>query len=101
MTPDGPLVLVVDDQDSGRYVKARVLRGAGFRVLEAATGTEALEIASAQAVAVAVLDVNLPDIHGFEVCRRLKSELARSQTVPVLQISNTAVSDGDRIQGLQ
>lgn len=101
MTPETPLVLVVDDQEAGRFVKTKVLRSAGYRVREAATGHEALDIARANPVDVAVLDVNLPDIHGFEVCRRLKLEFADSQPISVLQISNTAVTDGDRIKGLQ
>ncbi|HEY6362344.1 MAG TPA: response regulator [Vicinamibacterales bacterium] len=101
MTADTPVILVVDDQEAGRFIKTTVLRGAGFRVIEASTGVAALDIARAEPVDIAVLDVNLPDMHGFEVCRRLKVEHAEDAPIFVLQISNTAVSDSDRIKGLQ
>ncbi len=52
-----PRVLVVDDFEAGRYSKARLLRNAGFEVVEASTGAEALEIAQ-QAVCVVLLDVH-------------------------------------------
>jgi CheY-like chemotaxis protein len=54
----GAKILVVDDNPAGRYSTARILRAAGFTVLEAATGTEGLQ--NAAAVDAVVLDVNLP-----------------------------------------
>jgi signal transduction histidine kinase len=92
-------VLVVDDTDAARFIKAQVLRRAGFLVMEARTGTEALARAKTFRPDVAVLDVNLPDIHGLEVCRRLKEE-ASTPTIQVLQVSQTAITDTDRARGL-
>lgn len=92
-------VLVVDDNDAARFIKAQVLRRAGFLVVEARTGSEGLARAKTFLPDVAVLDVNLPDIHGLEVCRRLKQE-ASSPAIQVLQVSQTAVTDADRARGL-
>jgi CheY-like chemotaxis protein len=69
-------LLVVDDTPASRYATSRVLRGAGFTVLEAASGQEALTLAQ-QGPDLVVLDVNLPDIDGFEVCRRLRASRTR------------------------
>ena len=92
-------ILVVDDNPATLYSTSRVLRGADFEVLEAATGEEALVRAS-RPVDLVILDVNLPDIDGFEVCRRLR---ARPETVrtPVIHLSATFVKDDDKVQGLQ
>src|SRR5262249_45298847 len=67
-------ILVVDDDEAGRYVKLRALKGCGYEMLEATTGADALrQIAEAQPDIV-LLDVRLPDISGLEVCRRIKTE---------------------------
>jgi signal transduction histidine kinase len=92
-------ILNVDDDDAARYAKTRMLRAAGFHVLEAATGTEALEILHRARPHLAVLDVKLPDISGFELCRRIKSDPSISST-PVIQISAVYLSDMDEAMGL-
>ena len=61
-------VLVVDDNDATLYSTSRVLRAAGFEVAEGASGEEALDLALKD-IDLMLLDVNLPDLHGFEVCR--------------------------------
>jgi signal transduction histidine kinase len=101
MTPGLSLILVVDDNDAARFVKVQVMRRAGFDVVEASTGLEALQLARSQQFDLAIVDVNLPDIHGFEVCQRLKQEVVDPPAMPVLQVSNTAVTDADRVRGLQ
>lgn len=93
-------VLVVDDHDSGRFAKVRVLRRAGFEVLEAGTGADALRLIETEAPDAVVLDVNLPDINGLEVSRRVRATAGEIGTLPILQISSTAVSSADQIQGL-
>ena len=85
-------------QPPTRYSTARVLRNAGFTVLEAATGQDALRLA-AEPVDLVVLDVNLPDIDGFEVCRRLRASPPTART-PVIHLSATFVNDVDKVQGL-
>jgi PAS domain S-box-containing protein len=78
-------VLVVDDSEPKRYLVAHALRMVGMEVHEAATGHAALEAMSLQPDVV-VLDVRLPDLSGFEVCRRLKEDPATA-SVPVLYVS--------------
>ena len=74
MSDDQPArILVVDDNPATLYSTARILRSADFEVIEAATGQEALDLAS-KGIDLLMLDVNLPDIHGFEVCQRLRKD---------------------------
>jgi PAS domain S-box-containing protein len=85
-------ILNVDDYLPARYARTRVLQRAGFEVLEASTGAEALHIVVEQRPDLVLLDVNLPDIDGFEVCRRLREQLG-TLTVPVVHISSTFVNE--------
>jgi PAS domain S-box-containing protein len=86
-------ILVVDDTAPMRYAIVRVLQAAGFQVLEAERGAQALELAHSQQPDLVVLDVKLPDILGFEVTERLKSDPATAQ-IAVLQVS-AAFTDAD------
>ncbi len=98
--PAKVLILNVDDYEPARYARTQTLRRAGFDVREAATGDEALRVALSHRPAVVLLDVNLPDMDGFEVCRRLKAE-PRTSTVAVLHLSATFVNPGHRALGLE
>lgn len=91
-------ILHVDDTDAQRYALSRVLRHAGFDVLEARTGRQALDLA-AQLPDLVILDVNLPDIDGFAVCRQIKANEATAR-IPVLHLSATMVSTEARVAGL-
>lgn len=93
------LILNVDDNSGSLYAKTRVLRHAGFTVLEAQTGMEALTRAQAARPALVLLDVHLPDISGLEVCRRLKSAPTTARLF-VLQISASFVEATDKVRGL-
>jgi PAS domain S-box-containing protein len=94
-----PRILVVDDNAPLRYALARTLRQHGFDVLEAATGEDALASASSDHPDLVLLDVNLPDISGFDVARRLKSS-DRTKGIPILQISASFVQMEHRMAGL-
>jgi two-component system, sensor histidine kinase len=102
MTPElhSDLILNVDDTEAARYAKTRILTRAGFRVIEAENGTDAIEMASTHQPALVLLDVKLPDINGFEVCRILKSTKT-TQTVLVLQTSASYIGTGDKIRALE
>ncbi|MGE5865932.1 MAG: response regulator [Rhizobacter sp.] len=91
-------VLVVDDNPATRYATSRVLRAAGFRVLEAGTGAEALALAGEHLTGV-ILDVHLPDINGFEVCLKLR-ERPDTARVPVIHLSAAYIEDSDKVRGL-
>ena len=95
-----PLLLNVDDYDAARYTRTQHLERAGFRVREAASGAEALSLAAAERPSLVLLDVNLPDMSGFEVCRRLKRE-PRTAGTPVLHLSATYTNDAYKITGLE
>lgn len=97
--PDEPgVVLVVDDTVAGRYVTASWLRRRGHEVIEAGTGAEALATMATRAVDLVVLDVGLPDMSGFDVCERIKSDPALTR--PVVHLSATSVRGSDRAHGL-
>ena len=98
MTERRGLILVVDDNDSARYLKVRLLRREGWRVEEAETGERALEMLDRLPIDLVVLDIQLPGISGLDVCRRIK---AQHSGVLVLHASATFVGTRDRIVGLE
>ncbi|AFZ66126.1 sensor histidine kinase [Deinococcus peraridilitoris] len=91
-------LLVVDDNDAGRYLTSRTLIRAGFEVLEAASGAAALERALDEPDLI-VLDVNLPDMDGFEVCRQLKAD-EQFTHLPILMVSASHLSAQNMAFGL-
>ena len=93
-------ILNVDDNDGARYAKTRILQSAGFDVIEAANGTDALDMVKRLMPALVLLDVKLPDINGIEVCRRIKAE-SDSSSVLVLQTSAALTGRADKIRGLE
>lgn len=93
-----PVILNVDDDEIGRYATTKILKKAGFRVIESANGLDAVRLASDSELIV--LDVNLPDISGFEVCRRIKSDPTTSH-IPVLHLSATYHDTDSTEQGLE
>src|SRR4051812_21392955 len=92
-------VLIVDDDAAKRHTVAKILRRAGFAIREAETGADGLRLA-AEKPALVILDVKLPDLSGFEVCRRIKADPATA-SIPVLHLSTTFVGLDDRVQGLE
>jgi len=100
MKAHSTLILNVDDNDGARYAKNRILQGAGFEVVEAANGTDALEMVRRLSPALVLLDVKLPDINGIEVCRRIKAN-PDSSMVLVLQTSAALTGRADKIRGLE
>ncbi|WP_420226309.1 PAS domain-containing protein [Pigmentiphaga litoralis] len=95
--PRNDLILNVDDNEGGRYAKSRLLKLAGYRVIEAATGQEALDAAAREQPSLMLLDVMLPDINGMEVCRRIKDDPITGSII-VLQTSASAVQSRDRVK---
>jgi PAS domain S-box-containing protein len=96
--PEGTVVYV-DDDELNRNLFALVFREAGFDVKEAATGSEALRLA-AEKPDLVILDVNLPDIDGFEVCRHIKAHPA-TRSIPVMHMSAVHVTSEDRTHALE
>ena len=98
---DTPLITIlnVDDNEANRYAITRMLRRGGFASIEAANGEEALRLVADRPDLV-VLDVNLPDIDGFEVCRRIKADPATA-SIPVLHMSASYILSEDRTRALE
>ena len=93
-------ILNVDDHDAGRYAKSRILQLAGYRVVEAATGADALRLVREAKPQLILLDVKLPDVDGIQLCRTIKSDPLSAQ-IMVLQISAVHTTRADRIHGLE
>jgi two-component system, sensor histidine kinase len=93
-------ILNVDDDEANRYAKSRILKRAGYRVIEAGAGMQALRMVKESMPQLVLLDVKLPDINGLDVCRRIKED-PQSSHVMVLQISASHVTTPDRVLGLE
>ncbi|MEP7292168.1 MAG: adenylate/guanylate cyclase domain-containing protein [Chloroflexota bacterium] len=93
------IVLVVDDNNSGRQLLVDIMHSIDLQVIEAANGFEALENARAQLPDLIILDVSMPGMSGFEVVEQLKSD-PRTSSIPILML--TALDNIDnRVQGLK
>jgi PAS domain S-box-containing protein len=86
-----PLVLSVEADAVVRGLRAALLRDAGFDVVEAATGADALKLAAEKQPALAVVAVELPGMDGLAVCRRLKAD-PHTASIPVLHVSSRGES---------
>src|SRR5206468_11787926 len=79
-----PLVLIANDQEwSARSLES--IRGpSGYSVVRAYTGQQALERARATQPDLIILDAQMPDMHGFDVCRTLRADARFSSTTPIV-----------------
>ena len=92
-------ILNVDDNEANRYAVSRMLRRAGFAIIEASNGEEALRAVTSRPDLV-ILDVNMPDLDGFEVCRRIKAN-PTTASIPVLHLSASYILSEDKTRGLE
>jgi CheY-like chemotaxis protein len=81
-----PLVLIVDDNETNRKLARDVLRAAGLRTIETASGLESLALAAERRPEVILLDLRLPDMDGMEVARRLRDG-AETAHIPIVALS--------------
>lgn len=88
LPPTKITILAVDDNQAHNYALARILESAGYLVLPAYTGSQALQLLQQRPDAV-LLDINLPDMDGFEVCRRVRNDVA-TRHVPVVLFTSGA-----------
>lgn len=93
-------ILNVDDNEANRYIRNRLLRSADYRLIDAATGRDALLLIRLHHPELVVLDVHLPDITGLEVCRAIKNDPETKPTM-VLLVSASRVGMKDKIVGLE
>ncbi len=96
---DKPVILVVDDQPQNIELLEALLVTEGYEILRAEDGEEAMKTIRENTVDLVLLDVMMPKIDGFEVCRRIKGD-ERLRNIPVVMI--TALSEKeDRIKGIE
>jgi DNA-binding NarL/FixJ family response regulator len=94
----GGSILVADDDQSARDLLVTLLEGAGYATQAAASGTEAIASAERARPRLAILDVCMPGVSGYEVCRRLHDTYG--ETLPVIFVSGERVDAVDRAAGL-
>ena len=81
--------LVVEDEEPLRRAYGRMLEGAGFTTILAASGREAMEAIEKDAVDVVVSDINMPNMNGFELLRQIRAQ-PEFRTLPVLMVTAEA-----------
>jgi len=82
----GPIAVIADDEELGRLLLAESAAATGLTVLAFDNGPAALEASLSQDVAVVLLDVDMPGMDGYSVCRRLRAE-PRMATVPIVMVT--------------
>ena len=97
---DHPTILVVDDNLAALYVKSRLLSRQSYRIIEADNGADALSVATTERPALILLDVNLSDISGFDVCHQLKTQ-PETKFIKILQTSAARINAPDRVKSLE
>jgi DNA-binding NarL/FixJ family response regulator len=93
----GPILIAEDDEAVAELLRTLV-EAAGYDVVVARSGDEALELARAHAPSVAILDVNLPGVSGYEVCHELRR--LHGAALPILIVSGDRTESYDRVAGL-
>jgi len=92
-------LLIVDDNAATRYALRRRLERHAYTVLEAGTGSDGLALIESEALDALILDVNLPDMSGFDIVRLLRAD-PRTALLPVIHVSAASIQTGDIITGL-
>ena len=91
----GPILIVEDDRHTSELVSLYIERE-GFRTIAAYTGFDALDLAARHKPIFVILDVALPDLDGWDICRKIRT----SSTVPILMLSGMGEAH-ERIKGLE
>ncbi len=92
-------ILYIEDNADNRLLIKRVLEAEGYQMLEASCGEEGVSLATRLNPDLILIDINLPDIDGYEVTRQLRKKLALAET-PILAITAN-VMQGDREKTLK
>ena len=97
MASEPPLILVVDDNPRNLQVAGNLLQESGYDLVFATDGIEAIECAREESPDLILLDVMMPDMDGFEVCRTIKADRTTA-TIPVIFLT-AKVEDEDIVSG--
>ena len=84
----GTTILVADDSRTIRVQVRQILTTAGFDVVEAGTGQEALEQIEDQHPSLAIVDINMPDVDGYELCQTLQERGAPWKDIPIVLLTS-------------
>ena len=99
MNSDNPIILCVDDEAANIKLLEKILTPRGYTVVTAASGEEALLMIKSQAIDLVLLDILMPGMDGFEVCRQLKED-QKLRTIPVIIVTSLSAKQ-DRIRGIE
>ena len=97
--PKNPIILIADDMPINLKILTNILKSCNFKVLAAKNGMSVLEIINFRHPHLILLDIMMPDINGYEVCRRLKAN-PKTEDIPIIFI--TALSEvADKVKGFK
>ena len=100
MSPGVPRkILVVDDHEDNRRILRDLLTTAGMEVVEAFTGEDAVTRAAKEGIDLVIMDIQLPDMDGYEATRRIKA-LPDRRDVPIIAVTSYALS-GDEAKAVE
>jgi response regulator RpfG family c-di-GMP phosphodiesterase len=99
MTPRNPIILCVDDQEANLKLLEKILVPRGYTVVRSANGQDALRKIKSQAIDLVLLDIIMPGMDGFEVCRQIKED-QKLRDIPVILITAMTFRQ-DRIRGIE
>jgi two-component system, cell cycle response regulator DivK len=96
----GNTILCIEDNPDNMMLLRRILEFSGYRLLLAKTGHDGLSLAAAEDVDLILLDINLPDMDGYEIARRIRAHQKQTLAqVPIITISANALK-GDAQKAL-
>ena len=87
-------ILVVDDNEDNRQILIDLLSAAGYEIVEASNGIDAVALATSERPDLVLMDIQLPGIDGHEATRRIKAEPALART-PVIAVTSYALAGDD------
>ncbi|HXQ38803.1 MAG TPA: response regulator [Anaerolineales bacterium] len=94
-------ILYIEDNPDNMRLVQRALESRGYRLLQAKNGLDGIQVAETEAVDLILLDINLPDIDGYEVARRLRSSHKRElNSIPIIAVTANALK-GDAERALE
>ena len=100
-TADGPeKILIVEDEEATRETWAEFFENAGYVVVQAGDGQEALDMARSEHPDIVLLDLKLPRMDGYQVCQRLKGEPPTAH-IPIIMVTAFLTGASDTVRGIE